>query len=119
MDKLGRRACFHAVNFDDSMILSAVDNREQHHLLQVPLQASHHPDLEICPCSFTVDGSKFWNSLPNSTLDVPTPQGLQLFKKAPQHPDARMTIPKDFVIGKSIKGFNSTKNETTITRTLV
>ena len=40
--------------------------------LEVPLQATHHPDLEICRYSFTVIGSKSWNSLPNSTVGVPT-----------------------------------------------
>lgn len=52
---------------------------EQHHL-EVPLQATHHPDLEIHRRSFTVTASKSWKSLLNSTVDAPTPHGLQRFK---------------------------------------
>ncbi|XP_067875141.1 prostacyclin receptor isoform X1 [Heterodontus francisci] len=40
----------------------------EHHHLQVPLQVTHHPDLELYRRSFAVAGSKSWNYLPNSTV---------------------------------------------------
>ncbi|XP_067885820.1 uncharacterized protein [Heterodontus francisci] len=60
-------------------------NAWEHHHLQVPLQATHHPDLELYCCSFTVAESKSWNSFPNNTVGVPIPKGLQQFKKAAHH----------------------------------
>ena len=62
----------------------AADTWEHHHL-QVPLQATHHPDLEIYRRSFTVAGSKSWNSLPTGIVGQPTASGLQRFKKAAHH----------------------------------
>ena len=62
----------------------ATDTWEHHHL-QVPLQATHHPYLEIYRCSFAVTGSKSWNSLRNSIVGQPTARGLQRFKKAAHH----------------------------------
>eukprot|EP00061_Rhincodon_typus_P005886 g25947.t1 len=55
---------------------------KEHHSLQVPLQATHHPDLEIYCYSFSVAGSKSWNSLSNGIVGQPTAGGLQWFKKA-------------------------------------
>ncbi|XP_067910802.1 cationic amino acid transporter 4 isoform X2 [Heterodontus francisci] len=48
-------------------------------------QVIQHPDLELYRRSFTVAGSKSWNSLPNSAVGVPTSHGLQRFKKAAHH----------------------------------
>ncbi|XP_072353809.1 nucleophosmin 1b isoform X2 [Scyliorhinus torazame] len=57
----------------------------KHHHLEVRLQATRHPDLEICHCFFTIAGSKSWNSFPDSTVDVPIPHGIHRFKKAAHH----------------------------------
>ncbi|XP_067834326.1 proteasome assembly chaperone 2 isoform X2 [Heptranchias perlo] len=57
----------------------------EHHHLHVPLQVTHHPNLEIYLRSFIVAGSKSWNSFPNSTVGEPSPHGLQRFKKAAHH----------------------------------
>jgi len=61
----------------------AADTWEHHQ--GVPIQVTHHSNLEIYRCPFTVTGLKSWNSHPNSTVGVPTPQGLQQFKKLAHH----------------------------------
>ncbi|XP_043530421.1 uncharacterized protein LOC122539528 isoform X2 [Chiloscyllium plagiosum] len=53
----------------------------EYHPLQVPLQATHHPDLDIYRRCFSVTGSKSRNSLPEVIVGLHTAHGLQRLKK--------------------------------------
>ena len=53
--------------------------------LEIPLQDTHQPDLNIYYRSYTVAGSESMSTLPNSTVGVPTLQVLQRFKKVAHH----------------------------------
>ena len=58
----------------------AIDAWEHHHL-QVPLQATHHSDLEIYHHSFTIAKATSRNYLSDSTVGVSATHGLQQFQK--------------------------------------